>query len=120
MDWESISRDAAHINFTAHPGQYGAVVTHDDSGNFDVNYTVARAQHLELKSRLLQSGYSVSPLEQKVNQMSQKLYVSFSIIRGSDTLTSASSALLKHFPNEIAAIEDEEGDKKRISNGIAV
>ncbi|MCJ1310014.1 hypothetical protein MMC25_003675 [Agyrium rufum] len=70
IDWKSESRDAAKIDVSAHPRQFGAIVTQEQNGLFTVKYTTTAAEHLYLIQRIEQMG---SPLEQKVKELSQQL-----------------------------------------------
>lgn len=100
INFKEQSRVAAHIDFTNNPGKYGAIVTHDEKGDFDVQYVDNRDEYLELIERRKEG----STLEQKVSKLEKQLYVlhpGFPTRLG--TLIRNSSTVLKYLPAASAA-----------------
>ncbi|KAI9727120.1 MAG: hypothetical protein M1828_007321 [Chrysothrix sp. TS-e1954] len=64
------SRNCGLIDFSAYPGEYGAIVTHMPDGRFDVKYTSSRGEFLFRVGLLKQTGL---PLQQQVDALSSQL-----------------------------------------------
>ena len=72
IDFKEQSKDAAHIDFESNPGMYGAIVTHQNNGDFIITYAPSRDEYLHLIERIKRDELS---LEQKVDKLARQLYV---------------------------------------------
>ena len=73
IDFKEESAKAGPVDFTSHSGMYGAVVTCNDSGDFNVKYAVSRSEYLDSVDKHKEGE---STLEQKVGKLEKQLYVS--------------------------------------------